>query len=165
MLLQDVLRDANEFSRRLKPVKFTLTYFIYLLTLSLSHCSISKLLGILSQNRRQGSEGKTLHSHALFHTWRQKGGVQGWLWVCRTGMLSCGWGAAGGMGPAQAADAEDAWSIRGCSVKGMHPGQHPGEGRLCCQTCRLGTETLFPLRAGLFLRQVGPVWLVLRGGI
>lgn len=55
-VLQGVLRDANEFSRRLKPVKFILTYFIYLITLSLSHCSISKLLGVLSQNRRKGFE-------------------------------------------------------------------------------------------------------------
>jgi len=47
-VLQNVLRDADEFSGQLKPVKFILTYFIYLFTLSLSHCSISKLLGVPS---------------------------------------------------------------------------------------------------------------------
>ena len=79
-VLQNVLRDANEFSRRLQPVKFILTYFIYLLTLSLSHCSISKLLGVLSQNRRKGFEfvcRETTPQPGIIPHLEAKRGVQG----------------------------------------------------------------------------------------
>lgn len=150
------------------------------------------------------SEEKPLHSHVLCHSWKEKRGVQGWSWASRTGKLSCGWRAVGRMGPAQAAHveaapAEDAWMlcdvhahlyVYRCSVhQGLlwergaaraAPGR-PGEGRLCCRTCCLGTKALralsnpaagasrgrlsLSLRAGLFLQQVGPVWLVLGGNL
>lgn len=51
-MLQDVPSDANQFSRRLKPVRFIPTCFICLLLCLLVNCNISGLLVALGFSRR-----------------------------------------------------------------------------------------------------------------
>lgn len=103
------------------------------------------------------------------------------------------WGAAGGMGPAQAAHvegapAEDAWSYFCASGAALRrgynrgnlpaaPGRAGSAARPAAWALKLSWHAamvwleqavkgrVFPLGAGLLLRRVGPVWIVLWGGI